>query len=189
MAISGLSAANSRRSPGSTSISAFRAAHSSSVKNFLMGLFSWPSVVNATQAMPLAPLASAMLASFSTSPRDQSPAPLTLMAFTTPPDWATLANTLKPVSFTMSVMSWSSMPKRTSGRSQPYRRMASAYCIFCSGKATSVTPTAFKVSAMTPSIMSHTSSPSTKDISISTWVNSGWRSARRSSSRKHRAIW
>ena len=58
-----------------------------------------------TQAMPLAPLASAMLASFSTSPRDQSPAPLTLMAFTTPPDWATLANTLKPVSFTMSVMS------------------------------------------------------------------------------------
>ena len=119
LAISGASAANSRRSPGSTSISDFRAAHSSSVKNFLMGLFSWPSVVNATQAMPLAPLASAMEAIFSTSPRLQSPAPLALMAFTTPPDWATDENTLKPVFFTMSVISCRSMPKRTSGRSQP----------------------------------------------------------------------
>ena len=27
------------------------------------------------------------------------------------------------------------------------------------------------------------------DISMSTWVNSGWRSARRSSSRKQRTIW
>ena len=92
----------------------------------MMGLFSLPSVVNAIQAMPFAPLAAAMSASFSTSPRLQSPAPFALMAFTTPPDWATLANTLKPVSFTMSVMSWSSMPKRTSGRSQPKRSIASA---------------------------------------------------------------
>ena len=33
------------------------------------------------------------------------------------------------------------------------------------------------------------SSRSTNDTSTSTWVNSIWRSARRSSSRKQRAIW
>ena len=40
-----------------------------------------------------------------------------------------------------------------------------------------------------PSIRSRMSSCSTNDISRSSWVNSGWRSARRSSSRKQRAIW
>ena len=154
----------------------------------MMGLFSLPSVVNAIQAMPFAPFSAAMSASFSTSPRLQSPAPFALMAFTTPPDCATLENTLKPVSLTMSVMSCSSMPKRVSGRSLPKRSMASEYCMRCSGKTCS-TPTASSTSAITPSIMSMTSSPCTKLISMSTWVNSGWRSARRSSSRKHRAIW
>ena len=33
------------------------------------------------------------------------------------------------------------------------------------------------------------SSSVTKEASTSTWVNSGWRSALRSSSRKHLAIW
>ena len=51
------------------------------------------------------------------------------MAFTTPPDCATLENTLKPVFFTMSVMSTSSMPKRVSGRSLPKRSMDSRYCM------------------------------------------------------------
>jgi hypothetical protein len=37
--------------------------------------------------------------------------------------------------------------------------------------------------------MAMMSSSSMKLISRSIWVNSGWRSARRSSSRKHRAIW
>ncbi len=39
------------------------------------------------------------------------------------------------------------------------------------------------------SLTSSTSSTSTKAISMSAWVNSGWRSARKSSSRKHLAIW
>ena len=43
--------------------------------------------------------------------------------------------------------------------------------------------------AIRPSISSMTSSSSTKDISMSSWVNSGWRKPRRSSSRKQRAIW
>ena len=43
--------------------------------------------------------------------------------------------------------------------------------------------------ASAPSIMSIMSSTWTKLISRSSWVNSGWRSARRSSSRKQRTIW
>ena len=39
------------------------------------------------------------------------------------------------------------------------------------------------------SIIWRTSGSSTKDISKSTWVNSGWRSHLGSSSRKHLAIW
>ena len=37
--------------------------------------------------------------------------------------------------------------------------------------------------------MSRISSSDRKEVSISIWVNSGWRSARRSSSRKHLVIW
>ena len=153
-------------------MASFSAANSSSLKNLMMGLFSLPSEVNAIQAMPFAPFSAAMSASFSTSPRLQSPAPFALMAFTTPPDCATLENTLKPVSFTMSVMSTSSMPKRVSGRSLPKRSMDSRYCIRCSGNAWS-TPTAASVSAMTSSMRFITSSPCTKPISMSTCVNSG----------------
>ena len=118
-AVAKVSAANKTRSPGSTQSAFLSALNSSSEKNLMIGLFSAPSLVNAIHAMPLAPLSAAMLASFSMSPRLQSPAPFALIAFTTPPCCATLENTLKPEFFTMSVMSTSSMPKRTSGRSQP----------------------------------------------------------------------
>ena len=46
-----------------------------------------------------------------------------------------------------------------------------------------------KTWASSRSLSAITSSTSTKDISMSSWVKSGWRSARRSSSRKQRAIW
>ena len=50
-------------------------------------------------------------------------------------------------------------------------------------------PAASKTRPSMPSVASITSSSSTKDISRSSWVNSSWRSARRSSSRKQRATW
>ena len=53
----------------------------------------------------------------------------------------------------------------------------------------SSTPPAAKAAVITPSVTAITSSSATNDISMSSWVNSGWRSARRSSSRKQRAIW
>ena len=46
-----------------------------------------------------------------------------------------------------------------------------------------------KISATSPSTIGRKSSRSTNDISMSICVNSGWRSARRSSSRKQRTIW
>ena len=50
-------------------------------------------------------------------------------------------------------------------------------------------PAAEKMAAMSPSTSSRISAASMNDISTSICVCSGWRSARRSSSRKQRAIW
>ncbi len=80
------------------------------------------------------------------------------------------------------------MPKRMSGRSVPKRRTASAWVMRGKGAVTS-TPAAAKDSTSTRSIRSWISAGSTKEASTSSWVNSGWRSARRSSSRKQRTIW
>ena len=55
-------------------------------------------------------------------------------------------------------------------------------------KSSSLPSTSLKMRFMKPSFMVMMSSSSMKDISTSIWVNSGWRSARRSSSRKQRAI-
>ena len=106
--------------------------------------------------MPFAPLAAATSASFSMSPRDQLPAPLALMHFTTLPASTALENTPKPQPRTMSVSSTSSMPKRTSGRSQPKRSMASFHGMRCSGNSC-CTPAAARTSLNTPSIKSMTS--------------------------------
>ena len=80
------------------------------------------------------------------------------------------------------------MPKRRSGRSVPKRAIASSWEIRGIGSSTSMpaTPSTWAISR---SLASITSSTSTNDISMSSWVKSGWRSARRSSSRKQRAIW
>ena len=76
-----------------------------------------------------------------------------------------------------------------SGLSEPYLSMASYQLILGSGSGIS-TPRALRnICLIIPSNMPSTSSCSTKLISQSIWVNSGWRSARRSSSRKHLTIW
>ena len=66
--------------------------------------------------------------------------------------------------------------------------MASAYVMRGKGRATS-TPASAQRRTNSGSISSTMVSMRGNDISTSTWVNSGWRSARRSSSRKQRTIW
>ena len=75
------------------------------------------------------------------------------------------------------------------GLSAPYRVMASFQVTRRKGRESSIPFTSFMTAARRRSVTPCTSSSSTKLISRSIWVNSGWRSARRSSSRKHRAIW
>jgi hypothetical protein len=58
-----------------------------------------------------------------------------------------------------------------------------------SGSFSSVPSTSFQHAAIIPSITSCRTCSLMNDISMSIWVNSGWRSSRRSSSRKQRAIW
>ena len=53
----------------------------------------------------------------------------------------------------------------------------------------SSTPPAANAASRTPSVTAITSSSCTNAISMSSWVNSSWRSARSASSRKQRAIW
>ena len=82
------------------------------------------------------------------------------------------------------------MPKRTSGLSTPKRSMASCHVRRGNGVVMAPRkPLADHAEEMARSSTAKTSSSSTKDISRSSWVNSGWRSARRSSSRMQRAIW
>ena len=75
-----------------------------------------------------------------------------------------------------------------SGRSVPKRRTTSACVSRGNGVARGIPATA-KDSTRTRSISSCRSSGSMNEASTSSWVNSGWRSARRSSSRKQRTIW
>ena len=80
------------------------------------------------------------------------------------------------------------MPKRRSGLSVPKRSRASFQVIVTIAGGRS--PLAANVASMTASLTkSRTSSWPTKEASMSSWVNSNWRSARRSSSRRQRAIW
>ena len=107
---------------------------------------------------------------------------------TLPPPASASENTLNPLSFTMSEISLSSSPKRVSGLSEPYLFIASSYGTRLSGSCTSRPSVSFRSVFMKPSLTAMTSSSSTNDISRSICVNSGCLSARRSSSRKQRAI-
>ena len=112
--------ANITRSPSSTPISSRSAAISSSEKNLTIGLFTEPSSRNAIQARPLAPKSAATFASLSICARGQAPAPLALMALTYWPSVAAaLAKSLNLEVEKIDVTSWSSMPKRVSGLSEP----------------------------------------------------------------------
>ena len=79
------------------------------------------------------------------------------------------------------------MPQRRSGLSEPYFAMASAYGIRGNGVVI-VLPITANTSCISGSIRLKIVSGRANDISTSTCVNSGWRSARRSSSRKHLQI-
>ena len=81
------------------------------------------------------------------------------------------------------------MPKRRSGLSEPYFSIASIHGMRRSGSRKSRPSTSWNMCLAHRSKTSSTSSCSTNDISQSICVNSGWRSARRSSSRKQRTIW
>ncbi len=88
-----------------------------------------------------------------------------------------------------SVRSQSSSVIRVSGLSDPKRSIASRYVMRRNGRSRATPPASAQPRTVTSSSTARTSSTPTKDISRSTWVNSSWRSARSSSSRKQRAIW
>jgi hypothetical protein len=95
---------------------------------------------------------------------------------------------------TSSVRSVCSRPKRRSGLSLPKRAIDSSKRM--RGKRPVGVELgevdaehSFQSAKTSPSIIAKMSSWLTKDISTSIWVNSGWRSRRRSSSRKHFTIW
>ena len=81
------------------------------------------------------------------------------------------------------------MSNRMSGLSLPYRSIASAYVMRGNGAGTSIPIASRTAAAIIDSVRRMTSSIPTNDISMSIWVNSGCRSARPSSSRKHLTIW
>ncbi|MNC89245.1 hypothetical protein D3C83_51510 [compost metagenome] len=57
------------------------------------------------------------------------------------------------------------------------------------GEGNDTPRTSLNTSRTRSSMMRVISSCPRNEVSISIWVNSGWRSARRSSSRKHFTIW
>ena len=97
-------------------------------------------------------------------------------------------NALNSVAANTSVSSTSSMPKRMSGLSEPKRSMASCQVI-CGISPTSAPATAPAQARIASDTNASTSSCPTKLASTSSCMNSNWRSARRSSSRRQRAIW
>ena len=83
--------------------------------------------------------------------------------------------------------SWIGIPQRRSGLSDPYFAIASEYAMRGNGVSI-VRPTTAKMSTISGSMIPKIVSGRANDISTSTCVNSGCRSARRSSSRKHLQI-
>jgi signal transduction histidine kinase len=81
----------------------------------------------AHETSPFAPRVFAMAVQPSTSLREASAFPGTRIARIAPPDAMASLKTPKPVARNASVRSTTSMPNRVSGRSLPYRRIASSY--------------------------------------------------------------
>jgi len=101
---------------------------------------------------------------------------------------AALENTLNSTRFISSVSSVNSSFTRRSGLSEPYLNIASAY-VMVGNTGRSMSAALRNTLRIMPSNISRISSSARKEVSMSICVNSGWRSARRSSSRKHFTIW
>ncbi len=165
------------------------ALDSSPFKNLAMGDCHGPSVIF-IHASPFAPNSAAYAASSSIIFLEKSlAAPLTLIPLTTPPFSTVSLNTLNSQPETISEIFLSSSSNLVSGLSLPNLSIASAYSMRGIGSTISIASISLKSLFTIPSNISITSSSFTNDISRSTCVNSGCRSARRSSSLKQRTIW
>mmetsp|Transcript_13138 Transcript_13138/g.44488 ORF Transcript_13138/g.44488 Transcript_13138/m.44488 type:complete len:337 (+) Transcript_13138:356-1366(+) len=178
------------RSPSCASQAAAHCAKSAASKNFLADESNSraPSLrlFTLTQTRPLAPMESeaASLSRAFTWAFDQVPA----LGQEMPTTYSASSNTLKFLPLTTSVSSCSFIPNRRSGLSMPYWSMAS--CQVIRGKGGRSTPlVSLKSARIIDSKVRSTSSWVTKESSQSICVNSGCRSARSSSSRKHFTIW
>ncbi len=188
---SSLSATKSSRSPGCTSRRSLSFAFSASGKNFSIE----PVSLSPSAFRHASPLALNVAATLGSSPpglravlENLSAAPFALIARTTPPRRDRfLEERRTSLSLAMSVTSTISSPKRRSGLSRAVLQHRVRIRQPRERQSGSSTPRHFsKISAARPSITPRTSSCSTNDISTSSCVNSGWRSARRSSSRRQR---
>ena len=184
-----LSATTRTTSPFSAPALPRIAVISSSVMNFAND-DAIPSSVILIHARPFAPKPLAVSVSLSISFLvSLLTAFFALIALTVPPASSADLNTTNSLFATSSERSKSSISKRVSGLSEPYLSIASLYVSLGSFSGISTLIASLKTLWMYFSIISRTSSTSTKDISRSICVNSGCLSALRSSSRKHLAIW
>lgn len=183
------SATSSSKSPALAPSADTSADFSESERNFATGESSAPASPTFIHTRPLAPSCLARSVSWSSLLRPIAAASGYVAASTRRPLMHPAeANALNPVPANTAVSSTSSIPKRRSGLSDPKRFIASCHVMRSIGGG--VVPVAARAAAITArEIASSTSSLSTKLISASSCVNSYCRSARRSSSRKQRAIW
>ncbi|MCY1228614.1 hypothetical protein D9M72_409390 [compost metagenome] len=96
---------------------------------------------------------------------------------------------MKSTSFITSVSSVNSSLTRRSGLSEPKRAMASRNSITGKVASRSTSMAFLNTVRIMSSNRSRISCSVRNEVSQSICVNSGWRSARRSSSRKHLVIW
>ena len=177
------SATSSTRSPGSAASADRTPASSASDRNLATGLSS-PWSVTRIHTRPLAPHRLAASVRSSSRLREKSPAPGTRMPFTVWP-----ANALNPVV-------GEDVGQLDQLHAEPHIGLVGAVALhgLVPGHAGDVAaprrrPPRRWRSAPRADTNASTSSWPTKLASTSSWVNSNWRSARRSSSRRHRAIW
>ena len=177
------------RSPCTAPVDSSNAAFSASDKNLATGESNTKSAPTFIQTKPLAPifLARSVNASSLFLPEAAASGYVSASTQIALIDCAP-AKALNSVALKTDVTSTSFISKRRSGLSTPYCSIASRHVIrsICGGAC----PVAAVAAAVTAApIADKTSSWLTKDISASNCMNSYWRSARRSSSRRQRAIW
>mmetsp|Transcript_24006 Transcript_24006/g.71211 ORF Transcript_24006/g.71211 Transcript_24006/m.71211 type:complete len:281 (-) Transcript_24006:12-854(-) len=186
-------AAMSSRSPGFAPAAATTAAACASLRPSLIGLAASivPPSPTRMNARPAAPAATASAATSPLGLRRLLEMALpsgTRQQRTVPPSSSAAEKTRKPHPRTASDRSDSSSPYRKSGLSLPYLSIASSYVMRRNGAWMSMPATFLNTAATSPSISVWICTSSINATSRSSCVNSGWRSARRSSSRKQRAI-